>query len=191
MDTSKSSTSIMLAARGSGILLRPYVVFQGKNLYPEWVENGPPGTHFNRTDSGWFDTDVFEEWFTSVALPYFRRIDGKKVLIGDNLGSHLSFDIRRCGKNNISFLFLPPKSTHVCQPLDVGVFGPMKGAWKFYLREWKLKNRGIIPRAKFAQKLNELLTALKSTMSANILAGFRSSGIIPLDSTQVLRKIIP
>jgi hypothetical protein len=101
MDTSKSSTSIIFAGSGDGVLLPPYVVYKSKHLYPEWCEGGPTGCRFNRTDSGWFDGDTFEDWFLCVALPYLRRLEGKKLMIGDNLGSHVSLRIvQECEKSS-------------------------------------------------------------------------------------------
>ena len=61
----------------------------------------------------------------SVALPYLKTLRGKKVLIGDNLSSHLSAEIiQKCGKNQIAFCFLPSHSIHLLQPLDVAFFDP-------------------------------------------------------------------
>ncbi len=61
-----------------------------------------------------------------------------KVLIGDNLAAHMSpFVTELCAKHNIRFCFLPENSTHILQPLDVSVFGPMKREWRAILRNWK------------------------------------------------------
>jgi hypothetical protein len=38
-------------------------------------------------------------------------------------------------------MLLPSNTTHVLQPLDVGVYGPLKQAWKKILAEYKLKTR--------------------------------------------------
>lgn len=35
------------------------------------------------------------------------------------------------------FVFLPENSTHIMQPLDVSVFGPMKKRWRTILNDWK------------------------------------------------------
>ena len=68
---------------------------------------------------------TFEDWFTTIALPHLKRLSGKKVMIGDNLSSHLSAQvIKSCEENNISFVFLPPRSTQFMQPLDVSFFAP-------------------------------------------------------------------
>ncbi|GLV38187.1 hypothetical protein CBL_12833 [Carabus blaptoides fortunei] len=123
LDSSKQSTSVMFAASGDGSLLPLYIVYKAKNLYPEWVLRGPEGAHYNRSASGWFDSDIFEDWFAKIALPFLKRKDGKKVVIGDNCASHMSYNIiKQCEQNDIAFVFLPPNSTHLCQPLDALYF---------------------------------------------------------------------
>lgn len=84
------------------------------------------GSHYNRTRSGWFDSVCFEDWFVNTALPFLRR-KREKMLIGDNLSSHLSYNvIKSCMENDIHFVFLPKNSTHLYQPLGVAVLGPLK-----------------------------------------------------------------
>lgn len=141
MDFSKNSTSVMFCAAANGTVLPPYIVYKSKNLYPEWVQGGPPGAAYNRSKNGWFDGDIFEDWFNKIALPYLRRLDGKKIMIGDNLSSHLSLNIiNKCVESNIEFKFLPPHTTHLCQPLDVAYFRPLKGVWRKELTHWKLRH---------------------------------------------------
>ena len=49
------------------------------------------------------------------------------LLICDEHDSHITSSwIAHCMKNNIIFMVLPPHSSHLTQPLDVGVFGPLK-----------------------------------------------------------------
>ncbi len=56
--------------------------------------------------SGWFGGPTFEMWFFDVALPILRKLDGKKLLLGDNLASHISPSvIKACKKHNIQFFF--------------------------------------------------------------------------------------
>jgi hypothetical protein len=59
-------------------------------------------------------------------------------LLGDNLAAHLSpVVIELCKKHNVRFTFLPENSTHLLQPLDVAMFGPMKRQWREVLTRWK------------------------------------------------------
>ncbi|KAG5884599.1 hypothetical protein JTB14_002252 [Gonioctena quinquepunctata] len=87
IDTSKSSTSVMFAISGDDKLLPPYVVYEAKHLYPGWTEGGFPASRYNRTPSGWFDSCIFEDWFSTIVLPSMRNLDGPKVIIGKSIGA--------------------------------------------------------------------------------------------------------
>lgn len=193
MDSSKSSVSVMFAGTASGYLLPPYIVYKAENMYNGWTENGPKGARYNRSKSGWFDGRIFEDWFLFTVLPYFKKQGPKpKALIGDNLASHLSLHvISECEKNNIKFILLPPNSTHLCQPLDVAFFRPLKRGWRESLTNWKAKNRGCIPKTEFPRILKKTLDKLgeNNTSSQNLISGFKASGIFPLDSNKVLQKL--
>lgn len=192
MDTSKSSTSLMFCVTGDGNLLPLYIVYKAKYLYPDWVEGGPDGTRYNRTESGWFDSDTFEDWFMKIALPYLKRKEGKKVILGDNLGTHLTFNVlRECENNSTDFVLFPTNSTHICQPLDVAFFRPVKISWRKILTKWKSKNRGVVPKQQFPKLLKELWIDINENAKANILAGFKATGISPLNEEKVLEKIRP
>ena len=189
-DHSKVGTTVMFACAGNGVLLPPYVVYKATNIYDTWVLNGPTGTCYNSAKSGWFTRDLFEDWFHQVALRYFRRSPpGPKVLIGDNLCSHMSYNIiKKAIDAGIRFIFLPPNSTHLSQPLDVGVFRPLKGTWRKKLAAWKQKKKGPIDKSEFPNLLHE---AVKGTvnMKENIISSFRATGIVPLNRQQVLKRL--
>lgn len=107
---SKGSTSIMFAGTASGKMLPMYTVYKAEHLWHTWMEGGPTHTRYNRSKSGWFDHVCFNDWFNTIILPYVRSIDGPKVLIGDNLSSHLNESvIQKCKEHNIRFVFLPGK----------------------------------------------------------------------------------
>nr|XP_023021896.1 uncharacterized protein LOC111510230 [Leptinotarsa decemlineata] len=193
MNHSKSSTSIMFAASGSGDLLPCYVVYKAVNMYDSWTTGGPPRTRYNRSKSGWFDNYCFEDWVHSIAIPYLKKLPGKKILIGDNLSSHLSVQsIQECSENNISFIFLPSNSTHLTQPLDVAFFKPLKVAWRkiveFYKKGPGRKESGI-PKNVFPGLLRKLLESLEDNRPKNIMAGFDKCGIIPLNPDRVLNML--
>lgn len=127
-------------------------------------------------------------------LPILRRQDGKKILIGDNLSSHLNIDvIRQCEKYNISFIALPPNATHLVQPLDVAFFRPMKDKWREILHEWKdttLGSRcGKIPKDKFPSLLKKLMDIMNNRAVDILPAGFRKCGISPLNRAEVLSRM--
>jgi hypothetical protein len=75
--------------------------------------------------------ELLEDWFYKISFPYFRRLEKPKVLIGDNLASHLTISvIQECNNKEIRLVLLPPNTTHTLQPLDVAHFRPLKGSWR-------------------------------------------------------------
>uniref|UniRef100_A0A1Y1K537 DDE-1 domain-containing protein n=2 Tax=Photinus pyralis TaxID=7054 RepID=A0A1Y1K537_PHOPY len=190
LDTTKSSTTVMFAIAADGTRLPPYTVYKAKYLYEGWKEGGLPGAMYNRSPKGWFDSELFDDWFRSVALPFFRKLDGTKLLIGDNLQSHITVSvIEECENNDIRFILLPPNSTHMLQPLDVAYFRPLKASWKRVLEEWKLKNRGVLPKTVFPRMLKSAVEGLGEREMNNILAGFKACGLVPFNPDAVLAKI--
>ncbi|KAG5871257.1 hypothetical protein JTB14_026631 [Gonioctena quinquepunctata] len=174
MDSSKAATSVMFACAASGSLLPIYIVYKADHLWSTWTENGPPGARFNRSHSGWFDGNIFEDRFINIILPYFRTSTlGPKVLISDNLASHISITvIQKCEENETRFILLPPNSTHLTQPLD----------------QWKNK-RGVVKKDVFSRLLNQALNHVEASGEKNIKSGFEATGICPLNRKKVLDKL--
>ena len=133
--------------------------------------------------SGWFEMQTFEDWFMTLALPYLKKLEGKKIMIGDNFSSHLSTEvIKQCEENDIAFVLLPPDSTHILQPLDVLFFRPLKRAWKNLLEEEKNKRKGCFTLSKdsFPSLISKLHTNVDNNAASNLKSGFEKCGIFPL-----------
>lgn len=189
LDSSKTSVSVMMAGTASGFLLPPYIVYRAENIYPTWIEGGPVGTRYNRSKSGWFDENIFENWFETLALPYLKKQPAPRALVGDNLSSHVSLNvIEQCRVNDVRFILLPPNATHMCQPLDVAFFGPLKKKWRSVLFEWKKKNRGVLPKSEFPRVLRQTLESLERS-SENLIAGFVATGLYPVNRQKILDKL--
>jgi len=137
--------------------------------------------------------DSFTDWFLKIALPYFKTVTGKKVIIGDNLSSHLSLAvITECEKHNISFVFLPANSSHLTQPLDVSFFRPMKIAWRKILEQWKRgegRKKSSVPKETFPALLTKLENEIMKNSVNNLKSGFKKCGIAPLNRTKILDRI--
>ena len=54
-------------ADGTGLL--PFILYKGTNLYARWTKGGPAGAVFGMSDSGWMETDNFNEWFKELFIP--------------------------------------------------------------------------------------------------------------------------
>lgn len=184
----------MFACAASGDQLHPYVVYKAEQLQDNWVRGGPMYARYNRMVSGWFDQYCFTDWLAKIAVPYFRKIDNDcpRELIGDNLASHVGADtLALCEENSIRFDFLPPNSTHLLQPLDVAVYGPMKKTWRKVLTKWKSgpgRQYTALEKTWFPALLLQLLEEMDNR-AEKAVAGFKATGIYPLDSDHIVRKL--
>ena len=189
---SKGATSLMFCGSAAGKLLPLYVVYKAEHLWDTWCEGRPQNTRYNRTSSGWFDAVCFQDWFKTILLPHVRKLEGPKVVIGDNLSSHFNPEIVDiCTENNIRFVMLPPNSTHLTQPLDIAFFAPLKKAWRGILSEFKIQHPKINSLSKdmFPSLLSQLKEAIANKEKENLMSGFRASGIYPLNRHQVLKRL--
>jgi hypothetical protein len=188
---SKQAFSVMFAGNATGNYLAPMVVYKvnSENMYEGWREGGPPNAVYKSTQSGWFDTTTFEIWFFQVFLPFAQKLNGPKVLLGDNLGSHFSVDVvRSCQMHDIRFTTLLPNTTHILQPLDVAVFRPLKVIWRQVLQDWRStgRNSACIPKESFPPLLHRVIRKLNPQ---HLKSGFEATGIYPLDRNKVLCKL--
>lgn len=196
MNSTKTSHSVMFSGTASGVLLPIYLVFKAEHLYDSWTTGGPKGARYNRSKSGWFDSRIFAEWFRTIVLPYCRKHDPEnlkwKILIGDNLASHISVEvIDACEIHRIKFILLPPNTTSLMQPLDLAYFRPLKCKWRNVLEQWKKGNRkeSSLPKSEVPKLLRQTLCEINS--KDNLIAGFRTSGIYPLDAEKPLSRMPP
>lgn len=189
-DHSKECITVMMCGSASGEMLPPYVIYKAKYVRDTWTEGGPEDALYHATPSGWIDSFLFTDWFKKIALPYLKQLEGKKILIGDNLQSHFSDEVLRlCAANNVEFICLPVNSTHKLQPLDVGFFAPMKREWRKQLNELKDTNPDVKALAKpnFPGMLKRLLDQVDHKRL--LPAAFKACGLYPLDVDRALRDI--
>ncbi|XP_065652789.1 uncharacterized protein LOC136080108 [Hydra vulgaris] len=168
-NTSKTSISIMISGNAAVEVLPPFVVYKAVNLWSTWCKGGPKGVR------------------------YFNTKTGVKVLLGDNLSSHISPKvINACEKKEKLFVCLPPNNTHITQPLDVAFFKPLKTAWRRIITEYKDSPAGCtktsLEKQHFPELLNKLLIAIEPNQANNLKSGFRKCGIYPVNVNQLLTQ---
>jgi hypothetical protein len=129
-------------------------------------------------------------WVKKIFLPHVRRQPGRKLLIGDNLASHISMEvIRLCKENNILFLCLPPNSTDKMQPFDVGIFEPMRSAWRKQLLSYAEKDPAakLLQKTKFPRMLKELIQFLKP--KGHLTKAYEKCKLCPINRQKVLDQL--
>lgn len=144
---------------------------------------------FGRSESGWMRAETFFEyvangmndWITknNVKRPVLFFVDGHK--------SHMSIELSDfCTSNNIILYALPPNTTHLMQPADVGAFKGLKNDYKKTIREWQLlpgNHCKAITKQNFCMVLDMVLK--NKDRSSIIKNSFRKCGLFPFNPDAV------
>jgi hypothetical protein len=140
--------------------------------------------------NGWTSDQLGLTWLKEVFEPATsaKTIGKYRLLILDGHGSHATpeFD-QYCREKLIITLCMPPHSSHILQPLDVGCFSVLKRAYSKQVVNYMRLGINHIDKMEF-------LTAFKAARSeamtaSNIRSGFAATGLVPLDPEQVLCTI--
>ena len=125
-----TTTTVIACANAAGHHLPPFFVFKGKWYSPELMRDATPGSQGVMSDSGWSNANIFQQYLKDHFLPNVRRgdNDGQHILlIFDGHASHVSRALIDWAMSNKLILFvLPAHTSHILQPLDVSIFGPLR-----------------------------------------------------------------
>ena len=172
--------TILSCVSASAIVLPPCLVFPRKRSVPDHLRKGAvPGTLFSKTESGWMSKEVYLEWFKFFLenIPPARPV----VLIQDGHASHVSVELIELARaNDIHLLCLPAHTSHILQPLDVGVFKSFKANFSKACAMYIAKNPGrVITTDLIASLIGSAWPS--SHTPVNIMSGYRKSGVYPLN----------
>ena len=146
------------------------------------MTGGPPGTLpnvFLRLDGS---TKFLLEWFTKLFFPAVEEMvqTGPVVLFLDGHQSHAALPLIELAKDHGVILYaLPPHTTHLLQPLDVGVFAPLKQVWSQVLKKYKMETIGTkVTKEVFPSLVAKMWPQV--LLPEHLISGFRAAGLHPL-----------
>lgn len=109
-----------------------------------------------------------------------------RVLINDVFGTPESVEILKfCHGNDIILCRLPSHTSHKLQPCDVGVFGPLKAAYREAVERLYRGDFGTIGKEHFTLLYDR--ARRKAFTCRNILAAWVKTGLRPLTRVSVIR----
>ena len=143
------------------------------------------GSRYAVSDKGWVDQELFYLWLKEHFLENAVSRHPLLLLL-DGHSSHFEpQSIQFAKENGIVIFCLPPHTTHECQPLDVGLFGPLKRHWQQECHKFYQKHPSLV-----ILKLNFNLVFrqawLNAVSPANICGGFKKAGVYPYNRNAVL-----
>jgi hypothetical protein len=184
--------TVIEAIGAAGWALPPMVILKGKVHMSIWYEhsNVPDDWLIALSPTGWTNDDLGIMWLQRVFDPYTRQktVGTHRLLILDGHGSHATpqFD-QYCREHAIITLCMPPHSSHILQPLDVGCFSALKRAYSRHVVAYMQMGINHIDKAEFLPTLRA--ARCEALTSSNIQSGFASTGLYPFNPEQVLCTI--
>lgn len=186
-NSDKENITTLFSANANGKFAPPLTVYKYTRIPANIIKSAPPEWGIGKTETGWMTGESFFEYITNVFLPFLIKSDIPRPVIVflDGHRSHLTIHLSKfCRENQIILVALYPNSTHILQPLDVAVFGPMKQYWKKIVRKWRIDNDNKeITKAEVPLVLSKLI--YEPNMEQNVKAGFGSTGLYPFDADKV------
>ncbi|XP_063215801.1 uncharacterized protein LOC134527237 [Bacillus rossius redtenbacheri] len=187
----KECITVLLTGNAAGELCPPLLCLKYERLPQDIVAGIPSEWGIGKSPNGWMTGEVFYEFLTNIFHPWLvkKEITLPAIIFIDGHSSHLTLNSSTfCKDHGIVLVALLPNSTHILQPMDVGVFKPLKSAWKNVVHEWRLqrvahKEDPTLKKKDFAKLLD---TVIAKVVTPEILQhSFRKSGIFPWDPSAV------
>jgi len=174
----------------SGYHLPAMITFKGAYHLRKYFENDMDGdTFWTRSDTGFVNDKLTMKWIEHFEKFTANRTKGRyRMLIFDGYGSHITQNfIDFCWKHRIRPFQLPPHSTHLLQPCDVGAFQSFKHNFKEEVRRDVFLGAKEISKTdffSFFQRFSDKTFTIKLCKSA-----FKKAGLIPLNPKVVFDKM--
>jgi hypothetical protein len=171
--------TLIACVAADGSYLRPCVIIPRVTFENELGQAGwtPEKLEIYSQKHSYIDSDIFHDWCKDTLIPEVkaRRIkynyDGEAILLLDNCSPHRDQEAQdMCRDNKITFLFLPPHSSHQLQCLDVSLFGITKRHVSSY-------NRKDILNIQTSHIIKVVSSFVQAATPNNITGSFRNSGI--------------
>ena len=174
-----------------GWAIPPFIIFAGKHHLTAWYKEDDIASTWaiTVTENGWTTNKVGIKWLKHFDKHTKRcTVGSHRLLVLDGHESHDSLEFQKlCKEKRIITLCMPPHSSHLLQPLDVGCFSPLK---KAYGRQVEDLMRGRISHITKTEFLPCFKAAFNASITkSNILGSFRGAGLVPLDPEAVVLKL--
>ena len=183
--------TIIECVSSKGIHIPPAVILKGKEHQAAWYEedNLPLDWRLTNSPNGWTTDAIGLKWLKHIFDLFSMHSTGaKRLLILDGHSSHQTAEFDDFCKNNaIICLCMPPHTSHLLQPLDVGVFGPLKRAYGKLVEEMMAAGNNHIGKEDFLYLYPPARKA--AFIQRSICNGFAGASLKPLNQYRVLEKI--
>jgi len=175
---------------GDGVRkISPLVIFKGESIQTSWIPSESSNDWgWSSNTKGWTCDAIGEDWIRTVFEPATQASGATRLLIVDGPGSHITAPfIPFCMYHDILVLLLPPHSSHLTQPLDVGIFSPLKRRMPEELH--KILRYGYSNIKKFEWANCYRIARPGAMEPSNIQSAWSGAGLILFNPRKVIRRV--
>jgi hypothetical protein len=183
--------TVIQGVNGSGWAIPPFIILAAQWHLANWYTecNLPANWRIATTNNGWTTNEVGLDWikhFDYYTAPQTKGV--YRLLIIDGHESHHSTQFELyCQEHKIITLCMPPHSSHLLQPLDVGCFGPLKQAYGRQVEDLMRASINHVSKLEFLCAFREAFFI--SMTQKTIQGGFAGAGLIPYNPSKVLSQL--
>jgi hypothetical protein len=181
-------TTVIQGINATGWAIPPFIIFKGRHHLSAWYkeEDLPQDWVIAVSDNGWTTNKLGLQWLKHFDEHTKKRVIGShRLLVIDGHESHDSLQFQQyCKDNKIITICMPPHSSHLLQPLDVGCFAPLKKAYGRQAEDLMRNRITHITKLEFLPCFKRAFDA--AITPSNIQGGFRGAGLVPFDPERVI-----
>ena len=185
-----STTTVIGCGNALGQAIPPYFVFAGARMRQELLEGCTHGTDGTVSQSGWSNAEIFHTYLTDHFHRYSTPRSAEKplLLLYDGHRSHITPNlIDWAVENNIILYVLPPHTSHILQPMDVGCFGPFSKIYSNECLKFQRSHGATVTHYTVCSLACKAYAAALSQQ--NLQSAFRRSGIHPYNPDSIPRSL--
>jgi hypothetical protein len=185
--TNRESVTVIEAISVDGFVIPPLIILSARQALLRWFDNIEE-ERLAISDTGFANDLLAYQWIQHFHWSTIARTSGPyRLLICDNFGSHLTYEfIQFCEKNRIIPFFLPSHTSHLLQPLDVGVFNVYKHWHAEAIEAVTMTGCQKLTKDEFLYALATIRT--KTFKLSTIQLGFRLTGLWPYNPSMVTSR---
>jgi hypothetical protein len=188
-NTNREYATVIEAVSATGNIIPPFIIFAAKCVLQGWFDETEIGKWIGVTDTGYVNDLITYQWVQHFHRTTKHQVKGThRLLICDGFGSHMTYEfVRFCEDNQIIVFFLIPHTSHILQPLDVGVFHAYKHWHSEAIANATQTGGGKFTKIEFLYALDTIRQ--KTFKKQTICHGFRATGIVPYNPQIVIENL--
>jgi hypothetical protein len=185
--SNRDNITVLACGSAGGQVMPPMIIVKGKthkSLYAYGTDQGPEGAVWTFQEKAWTEDVLGLQWFRKVFLPNCGPARPQLLILDGHRSHEVTELLQMARAEGITIMTMPPHTSHWLQPLDKGVFSSLTASYNRICSEFMSEGpQNVVSKANwpalFKRAWDQGFTA------SNMIAGFRVSGIWPLNMSVI------